>query len=79
VVERFLAWFGCNRRLAKVSKELPSRQQRSSTSLRFAAYTTTRSFGLRFEPDSVRRWWQKLRRARYPGAHSLTITADCGH
>jgi hypothetical protein len=31
-----------------------------------------------FAVESIRRWWQKLGRARYPGAHSLSITADCG-
>lgn len=31
-----------------------------------------------FAVESIRRWWQKLGQARYPGAHSLTITADCG-
>jgi hypothetical protein len=31
-----------------------------------------------FAVESIRRWWQKLGRARYPDAHSLTITADCG-
>jgi len=31
-----------------------------------------------FAVESIRRWWQKLGQSRYPGAHSLTITADCG-
>ena len=31
-----------------------------------------------FAVESIRRWWQKLGQTRYPGAHSLTITADCG-
>ena len=31
-----------------------------------------------FAVESIRRWWQKLGRARYPDAHSLTIPADCG-
>jgi hypothetical protein len=31
-----------------------------------------------FAVESIRRWWQKLGRARYPDATSLTITADCG-
>ena len=31
-----------------------------------------------FAVESIRRWWQKLGQAHYPGAHSLTITADCG-
>ena len=31
-----------------------------------------------FAVESIRRWWQKLGQRRYPGAHSLTITADCG-
>ena len=31
-----------------------------------------------FAVESIRRWWQKLGRTRYPDAHSLTITADCG-
>jgi hypothetical protein len=31
-----------------------------------------------FAVESIRRWWQKLGQARYPGAHRLTITADCG-
>jgi Rhodopirellula transposase DDE domain len=28
--------------------------------------------------ESIRRWWYKLGRARYPGATCLMITADCG-
>ena len=31
-----------------------------------------------FAVESIRRWWQKLRQARYPTAKGLTITADCG-
>jgi hypothetical protein len=31
-----------------------------------------------FAVESIRRWWQKLGQARYPGARCLTITADCG-
>src|ERR1700722_1417398 len=31
-----------------------------------------------FAVESIRRWWQKLGKPRYPNAHSLTITADCG-
>jgi len=31
-----------------------------------------------FAVESIRRWWNKLGRARYPGAKNLTITADCG-
>ena len=31
-----------------------------------------------FAVESIRRWWQKLGLARYPGARCLTITADCG-
>ena len=31
-----------------------------------------------FAVENIRRGWQKLGRARYPCAHSLTITADCG-
>jgi hypothetical protein len=31
-----------------------------------------------FAVESIRRWWDKLGRSRYPGAKSLTITADCG-
>ena len=31
-----------------------------------------------FAVESIRRWWRNLGKARYPGAHSLTITADCG-
>ena len=31
-----------------------------------------------FAVESIRRWWQKLGQARYPGARRLTITADCG-
>jgi Rhodopirellula transposase DDE domain len=31
-----------------------------------------------FAVESIRRWWQTLGQTRYPGAHSLTITADCG-
>ena len=31
-----------------------------------------------FAVESIRRWWQKLGRARYPEATRLTITADCG-
>jgi hypothetical protein len=28
--------------------------------------------------ESIRRWWHKLGKARYPSATCLTITADCG-
>lgn len=31
-----------------------------------------------FAVESIRRWWYKLGRARYPDAKRLTITADCG-
>ena len=31
-----------------------------------------------FAVESIRRWWHKLGRTRYPDATSLTITADCG-
>lgn len=31
-----------------------------------------------FAVESIRRWWQKLGRARYPNATRLVITADCG-
>jgi hypothetical protein len=31
-----------------------------------------------FAVESIRRWWYKLGRARYPNAKTLTITADCG-
>ena len=31
-----------------------------------------------FAVESIRRWWQRLGKARYPGARHLTITADCG-
>jgi hypothetical protein len=31
-----------------------------------------------FAVESIRRWWQRLGKARYPGAQHLTITADCG-
>jgi hypothetical protein len=31
-----------------------------------------------FAVESIRRWWQKLGKARYPGATNLTITGDCG-
>ena len=31
-----------------------------------------------FAVESIRRWWQRLGKARYPDAQSLTITADCG-
>jgi hypothetical protein len=31
-----------------------------------------------FAVESIRRWWQKLGRARYPEARNLVITADCG-
>jgi len=31
-----------------------------------------------FAVESIRRWWQKLGRARYPDATRLVITADCG-
>ena len=31
-----------------------------------------------FAVESIRRWWQKLGQARYPGATNLVITADCG-
>ena len=31
-----------------------------------------------FAVESIRRWWQRLGKARYPTARCLTITADCG-
>jgi hypothetical protein len=31
-----------------------------------------------FAVESIRRWWNRLGKARYPGATCLTITADCG-
>ena len=31
-----------------------------------------------FAVHSIRRWWQETGRLRYPGAHRLVITADCG-
>ena len=31
-----------------------------------------------FAVESIRRWWQRLGRERYPKARTLTITADCG-
>ena len=31
-----------------------------------------------FAVESIRRWWYKLGKARYPDATTLTITADCG-
>ena len=31
-----------------------------------------------FAGESIRRWWQRLGKARYPEAKSLVITADCG-
>jgi transposase len=32
----------------------------------------------RFAVASIRRWWQKMGRPRYPQARELLITADCG-
>ena len=31
-----------------------------------------------FAVESIRRWWDKLGKPRYPNATQLTITADCG-
>src|SRR5689334_2183161 len=31
-----------------------------------------------FAVESIRRWWQRLGKERYPKAPTLTITADCG-
>jgi hypothetical protein len=31
-----------------------------------------------FAVESIRRWWYRLGKARYPDATTLTITADCG-
>lgn len=31
-----------------------------------------------FAVESIRRWWYKLGKPRYPNANCLTITADCG-
>jgi hypothetical protein len=31
-----------------------------------------------FAAESIRRWWDRLGKARYPDATRLTITADCG-
>jgi len=32
----------------------------------------------RFATASIKRWWQKMGRKRYPNAKELLITADCG-
>jgi hypothetical protein len=32
----------------------------------------------RFAVHSIRRWWREIGRPRYPQAHRLVITADCG-
>jgi hypothetical protein len=32
----------------------------------------------RFATASIKRWWQKMGKKRYPRAKSLLITADCG-
>jgi hypothetical protein len=31
-----------------------------------------------FAVHSIRRWWQEIGRVRYPQAHRLIVTADCG-
>ena len=31
-----------------------------------------------FAVESIRRWWQRLGKVRYPKADRLLITADCG-
>ena len=31
-----------------------------------------------FAVESIRRWWYRLGKARYPDATNLTVTADCG-
>ena len=31
-----------------------------------------------FAVESIRRWWKRMGRKRYPKAHELLITADCG-
>ena len=31
-----------------------------------------------FAVESIRRWWHRLGKARYPDAANLTVTADCG-
>jgi len=31
-----------------------------------------------FAVESIRRWWKRMGRKRYPDAHELMITADCG-
>ena len=31
-----------------------------------------------FAVESIRRWWKRMGRTRYPGARRLLITADCG-
>ena len=31
-----------------------------------------------FAVESIRRWWDRLGKKRYPGARKLLITADCG-
>ena len=31
-----------------------------------------------FAVESIRRWWHRLGKARYPNAHQLVVTADCG-
>jgi Rhodopirellula transposase DDE domain len=36
------------------------------------------TYGWAFAVETIRRWWYKLGKARYPDATCLTITADCG-
>jgi hypothetical protein len=31
-----------------------------------------------FAVESIRRWWYKIGQSRYPNAHHLLVTADCG-
>ena len=31
-----------------------------------------------FAVESIRRWWYKMGQSRYPNAHHLLVTADCG-
>jgi Rhodopirellula transposase DDE domain len=31
-----------------------------------------------FAVESIRRWWYKMGQLRYPNAHHLLVTADCG-
>jgi len=64
------------------------RDPKTNKAIPYGVYDLTRNEGwvsvgidhdtARFAAASIRRWWRKMGRKRYPWAQELLITADCG-